>query len=123
MDEKGAEIAGGDANGALCLKTPWPGIARTVYGDHRRFVETYFAPFPGYYFTGDGGHRDNAGYFQGSESVSLPLSNWIMIMWRKVRCFSGIFEPPPGQALPGKGAKIPPIHLTFRKKIQTLIIA
>ena len=75
LDEKGSEIEGGDANGALCLKTPWPGIARTVYGDHRRFVETYFAPYPGYYFTGDGGHRDSEGYFQGSESVSLPLSS------------------------------------------------
>ena len=70
LDDKGAEIGGGDANGALCLKTPWPGIARTVYGDHRRFVETYFAPYPGYYFTGDGGHRDSDGYFQGSR-ISL----------------------------------------------------
>ena len=80
LDDKGAEIGGGDANGALCLKTPWPGIARTVYGDHRRFVETYFAPYPGYYFTGDGGHRDNAGYYQGSESISPPklmiLGHW-----------------------------------------------
>ena len=73
LDDKGVEISGGDANGALCLKTPWPGIARTVYGDHKRFVETYFAPYPGYYFTGDGGHRDNQGYYQGSESVSLPF--------------------------------------------------
>ena len=64
LDDKGAEIEGGDASGALCLKTPWPGIARTVYGDHKRFVETYFGPYPGYYFTGDGGHRDDKGYFQ-----------------------------------------------------------
>ena len=58
-------------------KTPWPGIARTVYGDHKRFVETYFAPYPGYYFTGDGGHRDNQEYYQGSESVSLPFCTLI----------------------------------------------
>ena len=50
-------VEGNDANGALCLKTPWPGMARTVYGDHNRFIETYFKDFPGYYFTGDGGHR------------------------------------------------------------------
>ncbi len=50
--------------GALCLKTPWPGIARTIVGDHKRFVETYFSPYPGYYFTGDGGHRDADGHWQ-----------------------------------------------------------
>ena len=62
-----------DVTCLLSPKTPWPGIARTVYGDHKRFVETYFAPYPGYYFTGDGGHRDNQGYYQGSETISLLL--------------------------------------------------
>ena len=43
--------------GALCLKRPWPGMARTIYGSHQRYVETYLKPSPGYYFTGDGAHR------------------------------------------------------------------
>ncbi len=57
MDDNGKEIVGNDVTGALCLKTPWPGIARTVYGDHDRFIQTYFSTYKGYYFTGDGAHR------------------------------------------------------------------
>ena len=64
IDEKGKVVQGPDANGALCMKTPWPGMARTVFGDHQRFIDTYFSMYPGYYFTGDGGHRDTAGYWQ-----------------------------------------------------------
>jgi acyl-coenzyme A synthetase/AMP-(fatty) acid ligase len=44
---QGQPIAQKDAEGALCLKNPWPGMARTVYGDHKRFLETYFKPYPG----------------------------------------------------------------------------
>jgi acetyl-CoA synthetase len=50
-------------SGALCLAAPWPGQARTVYGDHKRFKETYFTQYPGYYFTGDGARRDEDGYY------------------------------------------------------------
>ena len=64
LDDKGNEIQGMDKSGALCLKTPWPGIARTVYGDHERYKQTYFTTYPGYYFTGDGAHRDTKGYYQ-----------------------------------------------------------
>ena len=64
LDDKGAEIEGNDKSGALCLKTPWPGMARTVYGDHERYKLTYFSTYPGYYFTGDGAHRDEYGYYQ-----------------------------------------------------------
>jgi len=65
MDEKGQEIKGDrDIAGALCLKTPWPGMARTVYGSHKRYLETYFSAYPGYYFTGDGARRDENGYWQ-----------------------------------------------------------
>ena len=46
------------------MKFPWPGIARTIYGDHRRFRETYFSTFPGKYFTGDGCKRDEEGYYR-----------------------------------------------------------
>ena len=49
--------------GALCIRRPWPGMARTVYGDHDRFIETYFSRVPGMYFTGDGAKKDEDGYF------------------------------------------------------------
>jgi acetyl-CoA synthetase len=56
-------VEGNDATGALCLASPWPGQARTVWGDHRRFKDTYFSQYPGYYFTGDGCTRDEDGYY------------------------------------------------------------
>jgi acetyl-CoA synthetase len=61
--ETGQPIEGNGVSGALCLGAPWPGQARTVYGDHRRFKETYFSQYPGYYFTGDGVRRDEDGYY------------------------------------------------------------
>ncbi|XP_043236125.1 acetyl-coenzyme A synthetase 2-like, mitochondrial isoform X1 [Amphibalanus amphitrite] len=64
LDEKNNEISGEDVMGALCLKRPWPGMARTIYGSHQRYVETYLKPMPGYYFTGDGAHRHPGGYYQ-----------------------------------------------------------
>ena len=51
------------AEGHLCMGQPWPGQARTIFGDHARYVETYFKPYPGYYFTGDGCVRDEDGYY------------------------------------------------------------
>ena len=63
VDDQGNEIEGDDVAGNLCLKFPWPGIMRTVYGDHERFVQTYFATYPGKYFTGDGCRRDADGYY------------------------------------------------------------
>ncbi len=62
VDEKGQEIKGADS-GRLCIKEPWPGIMRTVYGQHERFKELYFTMFPGLYFTGDGCRRDEDGYY------------------------------------------------------------
>ena len=59
----GAEIAETEAEGVLCIKDSWPGQMRTVYGDHDRFVKTYFADYDGYYFTGDGCRRDADGYY------------------------------------------------------------
>ncbi len=53
----------GEARGALVITRPWPGQMRTVYGDHQRFVDTYFKTYPGYYFTGDGARRDADGYY------------------------------------------------------------
>ena len=63
LDESGNEVEGNPASGYLCIKSPWPGIMRTVYGDHERFRETYFDRFPGYYMTGDGVQRDEDGYY------------------------------------------------------------
>jgi acetyl-CoA synthetase len=62
VDESGAELNGA-ATGQLCLKTSWPGMMRTVYKNHARFVETYFSKFKGMYFTGDGCRRDEDGYY------------------------------------------------------------
>ncbi|MDE3245561.1 MAG: acetate--CoA ligase [Acidobacteriota bacterium] len=59
----GEVLKGNGVSGALCLGTPWPGQARTVFGDHKRFRETYFTQYPGYYFTGDGARRDEDGYY------------------------------------------------------------
>ncbi len=53
----------GEGEGALAIAHSWPGQMRTVYGDHQRFFETYFAQYPGYYFTGDGARRDEDGYY------------------------------------------------------------
>ena len=63
LDEGGNEVEGNPATGYLCIKTAWPGIMRTVYGDHERFLDTYFRRFPGYYMTGDGVFRDEDGYY------------------------------------------------------------
>ncbi|XP_049632202.1 acetyl-coenzyme A synthetase 2-like, mitochondrial [Suncus etruscus] len=64
LDEKGNIVEGGDVSGALCLSQPWPGMARTIYGDHQRFMDAYFRAYPGYYFTGDGAYRTKGGYYQ-----------------------------------------------------------
>ncbi len=63
MDPEGRPLEGRGVSGALCLASPWPGQARTVWGDHHRFKETYFTQFPGYYFTGDGCRRDEDGFY------------------------------------------------------------
>ncbi len=62
VDDQGKELEG-EAEGALCIKRPWPGMMRTVYGDHDRFIETYFKMYPGKYFSGDGARRDADGYY------------------------------------------------------------
>jgi acetyl-CoA synthetase len=64
MDELRNEIEGNQVTGSLCIKFPWPSIARTIWGDHQRYKETYFTAFPGKYFTGDGALRDEVGYYR-----------------------------------------------------------
>jgi acetyl-CoA synthetase len=62
LDAENREIDG-EGEGLLMIKASWPSQIRTIYGDHQRFVETYFKPYPGYYFTGDGARRDEDGYY------------------------------------------------------------
>lgn len=64
MTAEGAINQDIEAEGPLCITRPWPGIARTIYGDHKRYLETYFTTFPGYYFTGDGARRDADGNYR-----------------------------------------------------------
>jgi len=64
MDDKRNEIEGNQVVGSLCIKFPWPAIARTIWNDHQRYKDTYFSTFPGKYFTGDGALRDEVGYYR-----------------------------------------------------------
>ncbi|SEP65426.1 acetate--CoA ligase [Neolewinella agarilytica] len=64
FDENGKEIKGNSVEGRLAIKFPWPSIARTIYGNHERYRETYFSAYPGTYFTGDGALRDAVGYYR-----------------------------------------------------------
>jgi len=64
MDDKGNELEGKQVEGKLCIKYPWPSIARTIWGDHKRYKETYFSTFDDMYFTGDGALRDTVGYYR-----------------------------------------------------------
>lgn len=63
LDAEGKELNDTEVEGVLCIRDSWPGQMRTVYGDHDRFVSTYFETFKGYYFTGDGCRRDADGYY------------------------------------------------------------
>ncbi|MCB0440560.1 MAG: acetate--CoA ligase [Alteromonas sp.] len=64
VDEDNLEINGSPANGKLCIKFPWPSMARSIWGNHQRFRDTYFSTFENKYFTGDGALRDNTGYYR-----------------------------------------------------------
>ena len=64
MDEKGDELKGNQVEGRLCIKFPWPSIARTIWGNHKRYKDTYFSTFENKYFTGDGALRDEVGYYR-----------------------------------------------------------
>lgn len=64
MDELRNEIEVNQKTGSLCIEYPWPGIARTIWGDHQRYIDTYFTKFPGKYFSGDGALRDEVGYYR-----------------------------------------------------------
>lgn len=64
MDDEGMELEGNQVSGRLCIKFPWPSIARTIWGNHQRYKDTYFTAFKNMYFTGDGALRDEVGYYR-----------------------------------------------------------
>lgn len=64
MDENGEELKGNQVDGRLCIKFPWPSIARTIWGNHQRYKDTYFSAYKNMYFTGDGALRDEVGYYR-----------------------------------------------------------
>ena len=64
VDAEGKEIEGNNVQGNLCIKFPWPSMIRTTYGNHKRYKEVYFDPYPGKYFTGDGCKRDQDGFYR-----------------------------------------------------------
>lgn len=64
MDDEGNELKDNLASGRLCIKFPWPGMARTIWADHKRFRETYFSTYENCYFSGDGALRDNTGFYR-----------------------------------------------------------
>ena len=64
IDEHGQEIKGNQVDGRLCIKFPWPSIARTIWGNHQRYKDTYFSAYDNMYFTGDGALRDEVGYYR-----------------------------------------------------------
>ncbi len=64
VDDSGHQLLNNSVEGNLCISFPWPGMARTIWGDHERFVQNYFSTFPNLYFTGDGVKRDEDGYYR-----------------------------------------------------------
>lgn len=74
VDDNGKEVKGNSVRGNLCIKYPWPSLARTIYGDHDRFIQTYFTKFKGKYFTGDGCLRDEEGYYRITGRVDDVLN-------------------------------------------------
>ena len=64
VDENGEELKENNSEGKLCIKYPWPSMARTIYGDHQRYINTYFSSFPGKYFSGDGCYKNNDGLYR-----------------------------------------------------------
>jgi acetyl-CoA synthetase len=64
LNKDNEKLCGKSVEGSLCIQFPWPGMARTHWGDHERYKQSYFSQFPGYYFTGDGVRRDEDGYYR-----------------------------------------------------------
>jgi acetyl-CoA synthetase len=74
LDDEGNEITDNGTEGNLVMKAPWPGITRNIWGNHERYMETYFNKYPGYYLTGDGCRRDEDGYYRITGRVDDVLN-------------------------------------------------
>jgi acetyl-CoA synthetase len=74
VDDQGIELMGNGVSGNLCIRSPWPGMLRTTYGDHERCRQTYFSAYPGLYFTGDGCLRDEDGHYRITGRVDDVLN-------------------------------------------------
>ncbi len=85
VDAEGRELSG-EAEGNLCIAKPWPGMMRTLFGDHAQFVQTYFSAYPGKYFTGDGARRDADGYWwitgRVDDVINVRATAWAPRRWR-----------------------------------------
>ena len=88
LNDQGQEQTETATEGVLCIKESWPGQMRTVYGDHDRFVSTYFEMYKGYYFSGDGCRRDSQMGITGSQAASTmsstsPATVWAPLRWNR----------------------------------------
>src|SRR5699024_10430850 len=74
IDDDANEVKETEGEGQLAIKYPWPGVTRDIWGNHERYMETYFNPYPGYYLTGDGARRDEDGYYRITGRVDDVLN-------------------------------------------------
>jgi acetyl-CoA synthetase len=84
--QTGKEVTGNGVQGVLALKGVWPGMARTVYGDHPRYLVQYLTQYKGYYFTGDGATRDKDGYYWITGRVDGEIIKFLLIHSTFFRC-------------------------------------
>jgi acetyl-CoA synthetase len=138
MDENDEEIKGNQVDGRLCIKFPWPSIARTIWGDHERYRKTYFSAFNNKYFTGDGALRDEVGYYRitgrvddviivsGHNLGTAPIEDAVNEHPAAVEsAIVGIPHPVKGNALYGfvilKESGESRVHENLRKEINQII--
>lgn len=137
MDENGKEILDSPAEGRLAMKAPWPSVARTIYGNHQRYKDTYFSAYEGMYFTGDGAYRDAMGNYRitgrvddvvivsGHNLGTAPIENAIDEHLDVVECaVVGFPHDVKGNALYAYVTKIDEAKTSeeqLRKEINTLI--
>jgi acetyl-CoA synthetase len=80
IDEKGKIVKGNSTKGVLCISQPWPGMSRSCFGDHQRFLKTYMTAYPGQYFTGDGSTRDKDGFYW----ITGRVDDVMNVSWHRI---------------------------------------